>query len=126
MKQCPICKTTLSEIDYHKERVDFCPDCGGSFYDKGELDKIIGMFELYEAITLNEAEIDTLPIIEKQREVLCPKDQQPMEPLEIAGQIIDRCPQCQGIWLDKGEIVALKIAENHIRENMNLYIRLGH
>ena len=33
----------------------------------------------------------------------CPKCDKLMEPLSYSGITIDRCPNCNGIWLDKGE-----------------------
>ncbi|MEZ6318899.1 MAG: zf-TFIIB domain-containing protein [Phycisphaerales bacterium] len=39
--------------------------------------------------------------------VSCPKDQTPMERLDLAGVAIDRCPGCGGIWLDAGELRAI-------------------
>jgi Zn-finger nucleic acid-binding protein len=43
----------------------------------------------------------------------------------VGGEVVDRCPECAGVWLDDGEVAALKLAEEHIRRYIDLYIRLG-
>lgn len=102
-----------------------CPACGGAFFDHGELESIVQIVDIFKDIRLLEEEIDTVSRHEKERILLCPECTVELDPKEIAGEIIDICPECRGIWLDKGEIIALKIAENHIKEYLNLYIRLA-
>ncbi len=125
MRKCPVCEIELQETKYHKEIIDRCEQCGGAYFDHGELGSIINLVSVFKNITLHESEIDTISDTEKNRELRCPADNELMQKQEIAGEIVDICKQCKGIWLDKGEIIALKIAENHVKENMNLYIRLG-
>jgi Zn-finger nucleic acid-binding protein len=115
----------MTEVDLHGERVDKCEQCSGLFFDKGELGSIVHLIELYQKVPVSEDDIDSVPIEEHRRIVRCPDDSKPMDPKDIAGLTIDVCPECQGIWLDSGEITALKIAENHIKQNLQLYIRLG-
>ena len=125
MRKCPSCTIELKEVQYHKQIVDMCPTCGGAFFDAGELETIIQIVDIFRNIRLLEEEIDTVSAYEKERILYCPECSKEMNPKEIAGEIIDVCPNCRGIWLDKGEIIALKIAENHIKAYLNLYIRLG-
>ena len=125
MRKCPSCTIELKEVQYHKQIVDMCPTCGGAFFDAGELETIIQIVDIFRNIRLLEEEIDTVSTYEKERILYCPECSKEMNPKEIAGEIIDVCPNCRGIWLDKGEIIALKIAENHIKAYLNLYIRLG-
>lgn len=125
MRKCPGCGTLLEEIEYHKEKVDRCPGCGGVFFDQGELEAIISLVDLFQNVTLAEKEINTISSREHQRELECPVCTKIMLKRDVAGTVIDVCQTCRGIWLDEGEIIALKLAENHIKENLNLYIRLG-
>jgi len=39
--RCPKCGMELEEIDYRGVLVDACFSCGGMFFDKGEVEKII-------------------------------------------------------------------------------------
>ncbi len=34
---------------------------------------------------------------------VCPKCKVTLEPLSYKGVTIDKCPNCEGVWLDKGE-----------------------
>lgn len=125
MRMCPECKLPLKEITLHRERVDRCEKCRGLFLDKGELESIIEMVDIFEKVRLDEPEIPTVPRDEIERVVSCPDDGVHMKPTDIGCVVIDVCGECEGIWLDGGEIAALKLAENNIRDNLNLYIRLG-
>ena len=125
MRKCPVCTVDLIEIDFHGQVVDRCNSCQGIYFDHGELESIIHLVELFCKIDLQEQEIDTIEENEKNKQLCCPADGQVMKKREVAGEIIDICPQCQRIWLDNGELLALKSAEKHIKQNLNLYIRLG-
>jgi len=125
MRKCPNCDCGLTEMRLHTEIIDRCEKCNGAFFDRGELEAIIQTVEVFESINLEENEIESIPTTEMQRELCCPADGELMVKQEIVGVIVDICPHCGGIWLDRGEIIALKIAEDHIRENIHLYIRLG-
>jgi len=125
MRKCPVCSTNLHEEKMSSEEIDRCPGCGGIFFDRGELESIISLVKTFNSIKLKETDIDTITESEGNRILNCPVDNSPMEKKEIAGTIIDSCPECEGIWLDNHEITALKIAEKHIKENITLYIKLG-
>lgn len=125
MRLCPICKIELNEIDFHGQAVDRCNKCLGIYFDSGELESIIHLVELFCRVSLKEQEIDTISEYEKNKQLCCPADNEVMKKREIAGEIVDICTKCQGIWLDNGELLALKSAEKHIKQNLNLYMRLG-
>ncbi len=40
--------------------------------------------------------------------LVCPKCQVPMEKVEFARISVDRCPTCDGLWFDDGEVERLK------------------
>lgn len=44
-------------------------------------------------------------------ELLCPKCRMPMESLERSGVTIERCTECGGLFLDRGELERLEVAE---------------
>ncbi len=125
MRTCPVCRVDLDTDLVSTAEIDRCPSCGGTYYDQGELESIIGLVRLLQAARLREEEIDTVPSHERARVVRCPADGGPMRPQEIGGLVIDTCPECAGIWLDAGEVGALKLAERNIRDNLSLYVRLG-
>ena len=125
MRNCPVCGIPLQVETLHRQEVDRCHQCRGIFFDKGELSSILNIVRLYRSFELEEEELDTLSDGEDTRIIDCPACRVPMSQKEVGGAVVDICDDCGGVWLDGGEIQALKIAENHVRENINLYIRLG-
>lgn len=39
--RCPKCGLELAEVDYRGVVVDACFNCGGTFFDRGEVEKIL-------------------------------------------------------------------------------------
>ena len=122
---CPVCGIALSEQSLHGETVDRCERCDGIFFDSGELESLLQLVKLYQEVDMSEPDLEASTEIERDRILICPADQAQLEKRDIAGLIVDVCAQCGGIWLDGGELAALKIAENHIKNHLNLYIRLA-
>lgn len=125
VRQCPVCQVPMRTVTQHRQEIDLCPRCGGRFFDAGELESVILLVRCFEEVSLDEEDTESIPEEEVRRVEICPKDGASMEPQEIAGIVVDRCPVCYGIWLDRGELVALKLAEDTIRQHLNLYLRLG-
>lgn len=122
---CPVCHQRMPVIELEGEKVDKCPDNHGYFFDCGELEKIVRIVKLFNEVSLSEEDIDTSSDEEKERMFSCPDADGEMKKIGIAGMTIDVCEECGGIWLDNGEISALKIAENHVLKNIKLYLRLA-
>lgn len=56
----------------------------------------------------------------------CPKCGSELEEIEIEKVLIDRCKECEGIWLDKGELEKIRQGEEGERQKffgkfMNLF-----
>mgnify|MGYP001986706570 CR=1 FL=1 len=85
--------------------VDRCPECGGTFFDKGELDVLVaevsGMHlhffpqpehqDVHSAITCAKPSCGGETMLKKTIS-------------DFSEIIFDYCPKCEGIFLDKGEI----------------------
>lgn len=59
--------------------------------------------------------------------ISCPKDGEPMERITLGDVAIDRCPECGGVWLDRGELDALRhtmLKEEH-RATLDALDQLG-
>lgn len=125
MRTCPLCRIDLEEIDLQQELVDRCPACRGIFLDKGELGAIVKMVKIFREISLDEPDIDNIPEDDVARSLACPADGGSMEPVDMSGVVVDLCAVCGGVWLDGGEMTALKMAESNLRANLGLYTRLG-
>ncbi len=97
--------------------VKSCPSCGGIWLDKNELQAIQESDEHDYSEELSRIPFLASNAYEMARQKLQPDIQCPacgvgMESREYArcSQVmIDVCPSCHGIWLDKGELEALEI-----------------
>ncbi len=110
--QCPRCETEM-KVQTIKDlstsiQVDYCPSCGGTWFDKGELDQI------EQIIEVSIIEIRNIPNKKNQlKKMKCPSCN--LHPVMSKSEhfrdnkvIIDHCDVCHGIWLDKGELEAIQ------------------
>ena len=112
-RSCPVCGIGLLEIWLHRQQVDKCSNCKGTFFDFEELGSIISLVEMYRDIELDEPDIDTLQPT-KRFNYKCPVDGLQMERKDYGSVTVDVCGDCKGVWLDDGELFSLKTTENHI------------
>lgn len=130
--KCPRDNTELFPQIYEADiEVDTCPSCHGIYLDKGELEQIQATVDRdYSQELKHLPEFVRLPDIVGQsfemarqkeaEEIDCPHCQNKMEIKEHAycsQVIIDVCPKCSGVWLDKGELKNLEIffERNHVK-----------
>ena len=125
IRLCPYCKVPLIITDLHGESVDRCAQCNGIFFDKGELASLIRMVKFFRELTLEEKDIPSTETETGEKLVDCPNDNASMLPTDFGLAVVDICSECGGVWLDGGEIATLKLAENNIRQNHDLYVRLA-
>jgi uncharacterized protein len=98
--------------------LDQCQECGGIWFDRLELYSVKqGQAQNLEA--LNIEKLRNLSLIEKS-ELICPCDHarliqfvDPYFPKEI---IIERCPVCDGLWLNRGQFTKY---QNFRQERIN-------
>ena len=110
IKHCPTCMTLLEEYQYRLLMVDVCPTCHGMWLDRGELGALVAYLE-------PEAPADQ-PGGTPKRQVMtgeriteppksCPRCHATLKPFNYAYDsniILDRCPACEGVWVDRGEL----------------------
>ena len=112
---CVKCDAVLDRGTFGGVEVDLCTSCGGLWLDKGEIERLG---------TITEQELQTL------RKLLMPlPNQNPVSSdlttagVACSGQLrevvlgpihVDFCPQCHGLWLDRGELDAgLQATKGH-------------
>lgn len=96
--KCPKCESKLWHLKRNGMIVEMCSSCNGMWFDAGELTVLL---EVYRKFDANDGELTEVP---------CVRCGANMRELKYPGTevVIDRCPECQGIWLDKGEYEDLK------------------
>ncbi len=103
--KCPRCDAKLKPSDpgqYGFVTIDICPSCEGTWFDKGELDR------LDESVWVNvEEETNFREAENNHKDLECPKcnaNLQALSPNDASEIVVDRCPSCEGFWLDNGEL----------------------
>lgn len=109
---CPACKTQMTEITVGEIMVDVCDNgCGGIWFDNYELEK---MDEQHESAGEHLLQLQKRPDVEidHQQERFCPvcEEQKMLQHfMSVKREVtIDECPNCGGIWLDAGELGAIR------------------
>lgn len=106
---CPNCQTQMQQRKEPDLSVESCPKCGSVFLDKGELNAFAtGMAGDIEYCSIDQKEhTDHFPLRVCPK---CPKTTMRKIALLSASHLIfDFCPQCEGFFLDQGEIEAMNI-----------------
>jgi len=103
--ECPRCWVAMKkeEVDVLGPNIiiDVCPKCQGVWFDNNELKKILGDRKLANYLTKH---IGT----QSESKLVCPRCGGLMD-LEYAEDVeIDVCLNCNGAWLDIGELERLK------------------
>ena len=109
MYQCPKCGGKLEVVLSDDVKLDKCIFCGGIWFDKGELYKL-----LTTSVSLLVDGIENEETKEfNEKEGYCPLcNDVKLERIESKTDpdlAIDKCPSCGGIWLEKGELTTLTI-----------------
>lgn len=116
--KCPADGAELRTAPYEADiQVDSCAACGGVWLDVGELERIEATVEKDYREALKQVPRDTINALEMARQQAapdrqCPRCDRRMEKREhgFCSQIIvDVCPSCRGVWLDRGELAALEV-----------------
>ena len=123
-KECPSCKTNLNLYTVFGIDIEGCPKCKGLWLDKDELRILKDRCEAGSWTTLRwlDDEIDTL---EKTTGIaslrICPNCNGEKLISTCFGDtsiILDWCPSCHGIWVDRNEfediVLSLKAELNYL------------
>ena len=91
-------------VEYSDIELDWCPECGGLWFDSGEM-------ELLARKTTDDPGEGGLCLTEPARtdeeRLKCPLCRKKMDKRLLGHPnpvIADACPNCDGLWLDKGEL----------------------
>ena len=108
---CPKCKEVLvdgilGDVVYQK-----CNNCGGFWFDKGELKQIKKEKDWFKIDTVVENATSKIT----KGKLKCPHCRETLHTIEYShetGIKINVCSKCEGLWLDSGELQAIhKVSE---------------
>lgn len=112
--QCPACPGTLVEHAIGGLVVDAClGGCGGLWFDRFELQKVDEASEAAGGALLDLPR-DPAVLVDHTRRRTCPRCtnqimmRHAFSPRREAE--VDTCPSCAGLWLDPGELAAIRAA----------------
>ena len=100
---CPVCKDPMIILELHGVEIDYCPSCSGIWLDSGELEL------LFEDQDEREKVISSFHLDQEHTEkpYKCPICKKKMDKVYVGDKkelLIDRCPDNDGLWFDKGEL----------------------
>lgn len=113
---CPVCGEALKPFRFHETVTDVCPKGCGVWFDSGEMKAVEESDNLanLDAAFVGECRrtVDTQGTDVKAELENFPARQCPVHHLAMdryewnagSGVVIDKCSECQGIWLDAGEL----------------------
>ncbi|MBN2407454.1 MAG: zf-TFIIB domain-containing protein [Elusimicrobia bacterium] len=103
---CPRCSAVLDDHILQGKIYHKCDGCGGLWFDRGELAQIKqekNWFTIDSAANPSAARIN-------EGDMKCPRDGFNLRSIEYeheTGVKVDICPECEGLWLDAGEVKAI-------------------
>lgn len=116
LMNCPTCEAPLEARTRYNVRVDTCAKCRGMWFDTATLRRYLGRL-----LTERKDIPHDTPELHKQAAAVknlkeetraCPRCEIAMGKINYAydsNVFLDRCPECEGLWVDDGEILKLAI-----------------
>jgi len=104
--RCPSCNTdTMAELRQEGVDLDFCSSCKGIWFDEGEV-------AFYVETTQDIPALATAMAGGQETSKACPRcvgvSLKEVKYVPDADLLIDVCPACKGVFLDKGELPHLE------------------
>ncbi|PYO87072.1 MAG: hypothetical protein DMD58_15535 [Gemmatimonadetes bacterium] len=108
---CPACGTAMTEIAAGDVKVQACKGgCGGLWFDEWTLGKVDQPDQSAGESLLNVPQNASLKVDQSPRRK-CPRDSVVMMRHFWSVKrdvVVDECPKCEGIFLDPGELTAIR------------------
>ncbi|NEO25701.1 MAG: zf-TFIIB domain-containing protein [Kamptonema sp. SIO4C4] len=109
LTKCPKCGGKMEQVAYANIEIDRCQDCHGLWFDAQEAEKLK---QIDGSEILDDGNPELGRYYNRNRtKISCPRCRAKMsQMLDIDRYSIwyEKCPKCQGIWLDAGEFKKFK------------------
>jgi Zn-finger nucleic acid-binding protein len=103
----------MDDLDFRDIHLDDCPQCGGIWFDDGELRKVQTMGdELCLQSLEDQAHPHKSVVCAESEAKMCPVCNERLVPYKYmysSDVILDECDNCFGLWVQDGELI--KMAE---------------
>jgi Zn-finger nucleic acid-binding protein len=106
---CPECRQSMIIVEHQRIELDYCPQCGGVWFDTTELELFIESAHLPGGDFSAEAMLRLPEVKESYRRRKCPICRRKMRGVAIGEPaiVIDVCIRGEGLWFDGGEVQQL-------------------
>ncbi len=125
---CPVCNVEMKKVKVGDVILDECPKCHGIFFDAFELKKMDEIDEYADDPELQRLLSYERVNDERDFQLICPNCGSKMvrRKYNLKSDVyIDECYNCGGIWLDAGELKAIResyMTPEEAREAINKFI----
>ena len=104
--KCPKCQEHMFAMEYDNVEIDVCDDCGGVWLDSGELETILGT----SRAAVDSADLEAAAKAKGEALLDCPVcvSKLAKDAYGETDVIVDRCPHGDGVFLDRGELEAIR------------------
>ncbi len=103
---CPKCRLPLQPLKSAGVTLDACVECKGLWFDGGEVERVIG------ADTAGPFREQLAGHTSRSTGARCPRGHRAMREVTLEVDehktIVSGCPQCGGVWLDRGDLVRIR------------------
>lgn len=107
---CPVCKNSMLVIERDRIELDHCTECGGIWFDSGELELLLSGLGVAGADTFLKGILGRPEAKTDEHLRHCPICSRKMKKTVIGTSskvMVDACRRGDGLWLDGGELDTL-------------------
>ncbi len=105
--KCPACKSIMIVVEHEQIELDYCPDCGGVWFDAGELELLLETMQLEQSLLSLDAILTSPEAKSDEKKRRCPMCHKKMQKATVGHNpevLIDACSRGDGLWFDAGEV----------------------
>jgi hypothetical protein len=105
--KCPVDKTDMIIVEHRRIELDYCPNCAGVWFDAGELELLIAVFQREGVAPASGSVLTPQPAKVSEALRKCPVCKRNMNKVWLGKDpqvLIDQCPAGDGLWFDGGEL----------------------